>query len=142
MDRSMVWGLRLLFLGVDVVLPWPIISCVLVGRSSAAVYQQLAPAECGGSFSVVPFSMACGTFNFPLFILLYRLLRYMRKDARCLKFPSSHRPEEARCPSVALSQTSSLKRFTVGLAFEALLFTVLHSGKQAVHSLPSRQGTI
>lgn len=69
-DRSVVWRLRLFVLGVDVVLPRIVLAFVLVGCSSAAVYQQLAPAECGGSFSVVPVSMACGEPLFPVSLLM------------------------------------------------------------------------
>lgn len=100
MDRNMVWGLRLLFLGVDVFLPRPVITSVLVGRSSTAVRQQLAPAKCGGSFSVVPFSMACGAHLFPLSPLFYSLCRYAMSG---IPLVTSNR--RRHCPSVALLLT-------------------------------------
>jgi hypothetical protein len=69
-DRSVVWGLHLFLLGVGVILPRLVFAFVLVGSSSAAVYQQLASAECGGTFSVVPLSVACGAYCFPTSRLL------------------------------------------------------------------------
>ena len=70
LDRSVVWRLCLFSLGVGVVLPRIVLAFVLVGCSSAAVYQQLAPTERRGSVSVVPLSMACGAHLFPVPLLL------------------------------------------------------------------------
>ncbi|XP_073387219.1 uncharacterized protein [Physcomitrium patens] len=65
----MVRRLCLFLLGVDILLPRPVVTIALVSRSSAAAYQQLASAECGGSFPMVPLSMACGAQPFPVSLL-------------------------------------------------------------------------
>lgn len=70
-DRSMVRRLCLFLLGVDILLPRPVVTIALVSRSSAAAYQQLASAECGGSFPMVPLSMACGAQPFPVSLLVH-----------------------------------------------------------------------